>query len=187
MFNSCFYTKSLHLCMSSSSLGYAIGDDGNLLEETHIDFYGDPDDLVPISGPSTRAATARLLQLLMATLHILVQLMLLWNLFPVLIVLPKFCAPLKKPGWQLMPTSLRQLLLEQSAGLKQALTQSKPYLVVVTQGPPLIKVVKTLFQNFLLKLKPMMSVSLNLMTMTTWTRMQRQHTWTPRLWEMLIV
>ena len=45
--------------MSSSSLGCAVGDDGNLLEETHIDFYNNPDDLVPISGPSTRAAAGK--------------------------------------------------------------------------------------------------------------------------------
>jgi hypothetical protein len=44
--------------ISMSSHGCAVGDDGNLLEATHIDFYNDPDDVVPISGPSSTGMAA---------------------------------------------------------------------------------------------------------------------------------
>ena len=45
--------------MPLSTLGCAVGEDGNLLDVTHIDFYNDPADLVPISSPSTRAAIVK--------------------------------------------------------------------------------------------------------------------------------
>jgi hypothetical protein len=44
---------------SNSTLGCAVGNNGDLLDETHIDFFNDPDDLAPISGPSYRSATAK--------------------------------------------------------------------------------------------------------------------------------
>jgi hypothetical protein len=39
--------------------GCAVASDGSLLSPSKIDFYNDPDDIIPVSGPSLTAPTAR--------------------------------------------------------------------------------------------------------------------------------